>query len=144
MTGDDVERAVAALRAAEWELVAHDWYDPPPAAWVGGFDAISSHFFVESATPDAATALTFATNYASAGRPDALVLLSFLQHADSWDCDGYPVPSLQVHEGMLESFLAGAGLTLHDAALRTAAGRQSADVTGYAGVVTVAGVRAVS
>ncbi len=137
----DPERAGAALRAAEWELVQHDWGVAPRAGWVGAFDGVSSHFFVESATPDEATARMFARNYASVGQPDALVLLSFLQHADSWDCDGFPVPSLQVHEGMLETFLASAGLTLRDAAIRTAAGRQTADITGYAGVVTVSGVR---
>ena len=137
----DPERAVAALRAAEWELVQQDWGEPPRVEWVGAFDAVSSHFFVESATPDERTALRFASNYAAVGVPDALVLLSFLQHADSWDCDGFPVPSLQVHEGMLEAFLARAGLTLRDAAIRTAAGRQAADITGYAGVVTVSGIR---
>ena len=138
----DPERAVAALRAADWQLVRVDWHDPPPAAWVGAFDAVSSHFFVESATPDEHTALTFASNYASVAQPDALVLLSFLQHAESWDCDGFPVASLQVHEGMIERFLATAGLTLAEVTMQTAAGRQTADVTGYAGVVTVAGVRA--
>jgi hypothetical protein len=138
----DPERAAAALRAADWELVAVDWHDPPPAAWIGAFDAISSHFFVESATPDAATALTFARNYAALGRSGTLALLSFLQHADSWDCDGHPVPSLRVHERMIEAFLATAGLALQDAEIRTAAGRQAAAVTGYAGVVTVAGIRA--
>lgn len=138
----DPERAVAALRAADWELVRVDWHDPPPAAWIGAFDAVSSHFFVESATPDEQTARTFASNYAALGRPDALVLLSFLQHAESWDCDGIPVASLQVHEGMIEGFLATAGLPLRDTSIRTAPGRQTADVTGYAGVVTVAGVRA--
>ena len=137
----DPERAVAALRAAKWELVRHDWGDPPRAAWIGAFDAVSSHFFVESATPDAQTALAFASNYAAVGVPDALVLLSFLQHADSWDCNGVQVPSLQVHEGMIETFLASAGLRLGDTEIATAAGRQSADVTGYAGVVTVAGIR---
>lgn len=142
VAGSDPERAVAALRAADWELVQRDWIQAPPSAWIGAFDAVSSHFFIESATPDAATALAFARNYATVGRPGALVLLSFLQHADSWDCDGFPVPSLQVHEGMIEGFLAEAGLRLADAALRTAAGRQSAEVTGYAGVVTVSGVRA--
>lgn len=138
----DSERAVAALRGARWELVQRDWHRPPPAAWIGAFDAISSHFFVESATPDEATALTFASNYASVARPDALVLLSFLQHADSWDCDGFTVASLRVHEGMIEAFLQTSGLSLRDASIRTAAGRQAAEVTGYAGVVTVSGVRA--
>lgn len=140
--GADPERAVAALRGAEWEFVQRDWVDPPPAEWIGAFDAISSHFFIESATPDEATALTFARNYASVGQADALVLLSFLQHADSWDCDGVAVQCVQMHEGMIEQFLATAGLPLAGAMLRTAAGRRPADVTGYAGVVTVSGVLA--
>jgi hypothetical protein len=138
----DPERAAALLRAADWELVRVDWHDPPPAAWIGAFDAISSHFFVESATPDEDTARRFASNYAALGRPGGLVLLSFLQHAESWDCDGVAVPSLQVHEGTIEPFLASAGIALRDPTIRTAAGRRPADVTGYAGVVTVAGIRA--
>ena len=138
----DPERAVSALRGARWELVQRDWQHPPPAAWIGAFDAISSHFFVESATHDAVTAQTFASNYASVGRRDALVLLSFLQHADSWDCDGFAVPSLRENEGMIEAFLRTSGLSLRDATIRTAAGRQPAEVTGYAGVVTVSGMRA--
>ena len=121
-----------------------DWHDPPPPAWIGAFDVVSSHFFVESATPDEAEALTFVRNYAPLAGSDAVVLLSFLQRADAWDCDGVAVPSLQVHEGMIESFLASGGISLDDAAIQTAAGRQPASVTGYEGVVTVSGVRATS
>jgi hypothetical protein len=137
----DPERAAAALRAADWELVPRDWHDPPPAAWIGGFDAVSSHFFVESATSDEATARRFVRNYAGLARPGALLLLSFLQHADSWDCDGVAVPSLRVHEDMIVDFLRSEGIALDDPALLTAAGRQAAQITGYAGVVTVAGTR---
>lgn len=137
----DPERCAAALRDASWELVAFDWHDAPPAAWIGAFDAVSSHFFVESATSDEAEARAFVRNYASLGGRDALVLLSFLQHADSWDCDGFPVASLPVHEDMIEAFLRAEGLALDDIAIQTAAGRQSSTVTGYAGVVTVSGTR---
>ena len=44
-------------------------------------------------------------NFSGLGRREALVLLSFLQHAHSWDCAGVAVTSLQVHEDMIESFL---------------------------------------
>jgi hypothetical protein len=138
----DPERAASALRAARWELVQVDWHDPPPPAWIAAFDAVSSHFFVESATAHLAEARTFVQNYAQLGGRDALVLLSFLQHADTWDCAGSPVPSLRVHEGMIQAFLEAAGLALDDVAVQTAAGGQSADVAGYAGVVTVSGIRA--
>ena len=137
----DPERAAAALRGAQWELVAVDWHEPPPAAWIGAFDVVSSHFFVESATAHEAEARAFVRNYAALGRHEALVLLSFLQHADSWDCDGVPVASLRVHEGMIEGFLRGGGLNLEAVRIATAPGRRSADVTGYAGVVTVSGLR---
>jgi hypothetical protein len=138
----DPERAASALRAARWELVQVDWHDPPRAAWIGAFDAVSSHFFVESATPHLAEARTFVRNYAQLGRREALVLLSFLQHADTWDCAGSPVPSLRVHEDMIQTFLEAEGLALDDVAVKTAAGRQAAAVAGYEGVVTVSGIRA--
>lgn len=140
----DAERAVHELRGVRWELRQVDWHEPPPVAWLGAFDAVSSHFFVESATPDEAEALTFLRNYAGLASSGALVLLSFLQRADAWDCDGVPVPSLQVHEGMIEAFLRSGGIALDDAAIRTAAGRQPAAVAGYEGVVTVSGLRAES
>ncbi len=139
--GVDPERVAAALRAADWELVQRDWREPPPRPWVGAFDVVSSHFFVESATHDVDTARTFARNYASVGRGDALVLLSFLQHATLWDCHGFTVRCLGVREGMIEDFLSNVGLTLADAQVRSAAGRRPADVAGYAGVVTVSGAR---
>jgi hypothetical protein len=138
----DPERAASSLRGARWELVRVDWHDPPPRPWIETFDAVSSHFFVESATPDLAKARAFVRNYAQLGRHQALVLLSFLQHADTWDCAGSPVPSLRVDEGMIEAFLAAEGLALDDIAVRTAAGGQAADIAGYAGVVTVSGIRA--
>lgn len=136
----DPERAAASLRAAEWELVCVDWHDPPRAAWLDAFDVVSSHFFVESATGDRAEALALLRNFSGLASPDALVLLSFLQHAQSWDCAGVAVTSLQVHEDMIESFLRTGGLTLAQAAVRTARGRQPAAVTGYEGVVTVSGI----
>ena len=43
---------------------------------------------------------------------------------------------------MIESFLETGGISLDDATIRTAAGRQPAAVTGYEGVVTVSGRRA--
>ena len=128
--GVDPERVAAELRRARWELVQVDWHDPPRPAWIGSFDAVSSHFFVESATPDEAEALGFLRNLAVLGRNDALVLLSFLQRAESWDCDGVAVASLQVDEEMIETFLARGGFALRDAVKRTALGRQSAAVTG--------------
>ncbi len=140
----DPERAAHDLRAVRWELRQVDWHDPPPASWIGAFDVVSSHFFVESATPDEAEALTFVRNYAPLAGSQAVVLLSFLQRADAWDCDGVAVPSLQVHEGMIEHFLQAGGISLDDAAIQTAAGRQPAAVTGYEGVVTVSGLRATS
>jgi hypothetical protein len=141
LTGVDPEPVAAELRSAEWELVQVDWHDPPPPDWIGAFDAVSSHFFVESATPDKAEALLFLRNFAGLGRSEALVLLSFLQRADSWDCDGVPVASLQVDDGMIEAFLASGGFALREAVTRTALGRQSAAVTGYEGVLTVSGLQ---
>ncbi len=142
--GADPERAAHELRGARWELRQVDWHDPPPPSWLGAFDVVSSHFFVESATPDEAEALAFVRSYAPLAGSEAVVLLSFLQRADAWDCDGVAVPSLQVHEGMIESFLRAGGISLDDATIRTAAGRQAAAVTGYEGVVTVSGLRSAS
>jgi hypothetical protein len=90
------------------------------------FDVISSHFFVESATHDLATALTFARKCASVGRGDALVLLSFLQHATLWNCHDLAVRCLAMREGTIEDFLSNVGLTLTDAQVRTAPGRRPA------------------
>ena len=64
----DPERAAHDLRGVRWELRQVDWHDPPPASWIGAFDVVSSHFFVESATPDEAEALAFVRNYAALGR----------------------------------------------------------------------------
>lgn len=138
----DPERAAAALRGADWELVQVDWHDPPRAGWSGAFDVLSSHFFVESATPDEAEARDLVRNYAPLCRSDALVLLSFLQHADTWDCAGEPVASLRVHEDMIEGFLRSGGLGLDDAVVGTAPAQQPAQVSGYEGVVTVSGITA--
>lgn len=140
--GADPERAVHRLRAARWELVRKDWHEAPAQAWIGAFDAVSSHFFVESATGDRAEALGFVRNYAPLARPDALVLLSFLQRASSWDCDGFPVTSLPVDESTIESFLCSGGLKLRAARITTAPSQQPAAVSGYDGVVTVSGMRA--
>ena len=118
--------------AVRWELRQVDWHEPPPAPWIGAFDVVSSHFFVESATPDEAEALTFVRNYAGLAAGDAVVLLSFLQRADAWDCDGVAVPSLQVHEGMIESFLRSRGnraLTTRRSRRRQAASRRRSPAT---------------
>ncbi len=140
----DPERAVAALRAVEWELVRVDWHEPPPTAWIGAFDVVSSHFFVESATGDRAESLAMLRNFSGLGRREALVLLSFLQHAHSWDCAGVAVTALQVHEDMIESFLEAGGLAVRDAVIQTARGRQAAAIAGYEGVVTVSGIQLAS
>lgn len=139
--GVDPERVAAGLRTADWELVRVDWHDPPPASWIGAFDTVSSHFFVESATRVESEALGFLRSFSGLGRAGSLVVLSFLQHAESWDCDGVPVPSLAVDEDMIEAFLRAGGLALEAPVIRTAPGRQPAAITGYAGVVTVSGIQ---
>lgn len=133
--GVEAGENLAALRDATWQIERWDVDDPPPAAWRGRFDVVSSHFFAESATDRLPRMVTYLSRIAMLARPGATLLLSLMRRSRGYAVGGYEFPAVSVDEETLPQLLERAGIELEEAEYHTTGVEHPPTRPGYEGMV---------
>lgn len=137
--GAEAHAVARSLRASDWELAAFDWREPVPAAWRGGYDVVSCHFFAESATDDETELVAFLAKLKDLGRPGATLLTSFICRSAGYRIQGRDFPAFGVDRDTIFDLLGRAGVALDDVEVRAVAAQDPASNPGYDGLLFVAG-----
>ena len=135
----DAQRAVRSLRSSSWELRELDMREPLPAELLSSFDTVSSHFFADSATADERVFVEFLAKVRLLGAPGATFFLSFMCRSRGYAIDGEHFPAIALDPESLLPYLARAGFKLARFKLHAVPTEGTADETGYAGLMFVAG-----
>jgi hypothetical protein len=137
----DADRAavVSSLRKSEWQILQRDWLLTDDRALHGAYDVVSSHFFAESATSDEDEFLTMLRTVRRLGRPNALMLLSFMTRSAGYRIDGLDFPAFAVDGSNIEGYLERAGIGLDGFAMRSVATEVSSSESGYDGLIFIGG-----
>jgi hypothetical protein len=139
----------ARLRAELTHLRSCDVFRPLLAPGEAPFDAVGSHFVTESITADRAMWRRGLGNLVGALRPGGLLVLSALEHAQSWRAGDRCYPAVWLTVADVVEALEGFGVVLEhveriDAEVPAgdpSAGHQSAGHQGYGGMVFAVGHR---